>query len=69
VDAAACGGSETEVLHDGGQRIGAIAPVGVVDVGVGVVVVAAPLGFSTTGVAAQYDPVGDRTDKQVFGGA
>jgi hypothetical protein len=69
VDAAACGGSETEVLHDGGQRIGAIAPVGVVDGGVGVVVVAAPLGFRKAGVAAQYDPVGDRADQLVFGGA
>ena len=45
VDAAACGGRETEVLHDGGQRIRLVVPVGVVNGGVEVVVVTAPLGF------------------------
>ena len=51
VDAAASGGSETEVIRDGGQCIGSVAPVGVVDGGVELVVVAAPFGFPKAGVA------------------
>ena len=43
VDALACGRSKAEVLCNDGQRIGPVAPVGVVDGGVEVVIVTAPL--------------------------
>ncbi len=69
VDAAACGGGETEVLHDGGQCIRPVTPIGVVDGGVEVVVVATPLGFSEAGIAAEYYPVCERADQRVLGGA
>ena len=43
VDAAACDRSKAEVLRDDGQRVGPVAPVGVVDGGIEVVIVTAPL--------------------------
>ena len=63
VDAAACGGKETEVFHNGGQRIRLVTPVGIIDGGVEVVVVTAPLGFLKAGVASQYNQVCDCTDQ------
>ena len=68
VDASACDRSEAEVLRDDGQRIGPVAPVGVVDGGVEVVIVAAPLRFAEAGVAAKCYPVCDRTNQRVLGG-
>jgi hypothetical protein len=43
VDALAGDGGEAEVLRDDGQRVRPVAPVGVVNGGVDVVIVAAPL--------------------------
>jgi hypothetical protein len=43
VDASACGGCKAEVLCNDRQRVGLVAPVGVVDGGEAVMVVTAPL--------------------------
>ncbi len=69
MDASACDRSEAEVLHDDGECIGLVAPVGVVDGGVEVMIVATPLRFSEAGIAAEYYPVCERADQRVRGGA
>ena len=46
VDASTSGGGKAEVLVDDWQRVGPVAPGGVVDGGVEVMVVASPLGFA-----------------------
>ncbi len=56
VDGTPCGGGEAEVFHDDGHRGLAIAPIRVCDGFEGLVVVAAPLGFSEAGVAAECYP-------------
>jgi hypothetical protein len=61
--------SEAEVLCIDGQRIGSVAPVGVVDGGVELVIVAAPFRFSEAGVSAECYPVCDRANQRVFIGA
>ena len=69
VDAAAGYGGKAEVLRDDGQNWLAIAPLRVVDGSEGLVVVAAPLGFSEAGVATECYPVCDRADKRISGGS
>jgi hypothetical protein len=63
VDASACDRSKAEVLRDGGQRIGPVTPVGVVNGGIEGVIVASPLGFADAGVAAKCYPVCDRANE------